>query len=289
MSSSDIIPASELILVDGRVYHLNLHPEMVAETIIVVGDPDRVPKVSAYFDKIDFQVSSRELVTHTGSIGGKRLSVISTGMGTDNIELVMTELDALFNVDFATRTVKKELTRLKVIRIGTSGCLQADIPLDAFLISTAGIGLDTLMHFHQWHPEALSRQIATDLQYELQLGYEPYFAQASASLLSKFQSENFFEGITVTCPGFYAPQGRAVRLKPRMDAMLDTLANVATPFGRITNFEMETAGYYALGQLLGHEMLSLNALIANRARQEFSTNAGKTVDKLIHKVFEKLT
>jgi uridine phosphorylase len=289
LGGSDTIPASELILVNGRVYHLNLHPEMVAETVIVVGDPDRVPRVSAHFDKIDFQVSSRELVTHTGSIGGKRLSVISTGMGTDNVELVMTELDALFNVDFATRTVKKELTRLEVIRIGTSGCLQADIPLDALLISTAGIGLDTLMHFHQWNPEVLSRQIATDLQHELQLGYEPYFAQASTSLLPRFQDEGFFEGITVTCPGFYAPQGRAVRLRPRLDSMLDTLANVATPLGRITNFEMETAGYYALGQLLGHEMLSLNALIANRPRQEFSQEAGKAVDKLIQKVLEKLT
>ncbi|MCE7990335.1 MAG: nucleoside phosphorylase [Roseivirga sp.] len=283
MGEIRIIPESELILVNDRVYHLNLHPEQVAETIIVVGDPDRVPMVSAHFDKIDFQVGSRELVTHTGWIGSKRLSVISSGMGTDNVELLMTELDALFNVDLTTRTVKKDLTKLEIIRIGTSGCLQADIPLDALLVSKAALGLDTLMHFYKWTPDQLSDEVTTRVQEELRLSYEPYFAEASQSLLAQF-SDKVWEGVTITCPGFYAPQGRAVRLQPRIGDMLDTLATTTTPLGRFTNFEMETAGYYAMGRLLGHEMLSLNALIANRGTKEFSETPAKAVDHLIQTV-----
>lgn len=288
MNKGRVIPPSELILVNGRVYHLNLHPEMVADTIIVVGDPDRVPKVSAHFDKIDFQVSSRELVTHTGSLGGKRVSVISSGMGTDNVELLMTELDALFNVDFETRTVKEQLTSLEIIRIGTSGCLQADVPLDTLLASKAALGLDSLMHFYDWQPDAASAQISAQMKAELDLSFEPYFAEASASMLSKYGND-LMQGITVTCPGFYAPQGRAVRLMPKNAQMLDVLQSTETSVGRFTNFEMETAGYYAMGKLLGHEMISLNALIANRERKEFSENAEKTMDTLIQKVFEKLT
>ncbi|GAB5527173.1 MAG: nucleoside phosphorylase [Roseivirga sp.] len=288
MSEERIIPPSELILVNDRVYHLNLHPEQVADTIIVVGDPDRVPKVSAHFDKIDFQVGSRELVTHTGSVGGKRLSVMSSGMGTDNVELLMTELDALVNVDLSTRTVKKDLTKLDIIRIGTSGCLQPDIPLDALLASTCALGLDTLMEFHEWEHDTESDKLVTRMQEQLSLSFKPYFAKASESLLAKF-SDDLWEGITITCPGFYAPQGRAIRLKPRVGNMLDVLTHAQTPFGRFTNFEMETAGYYAMARMLGHEMLSLNALIANRARTEFSENAGKAVDGLIQKVFEVIT
>lgn len=288
MGDERIIPPSELILVNDRVYHLNLHPEQVADTVIVVGDPDRVPRVSAHFDKIDFQVGSRELVTHTGSIGGKRLSVISSGMGTDNVELLMTELDALVNVDLTTRTVKKDLTRLEIIRIGTSGCLQPEIPLDALLASKYALGLDTLMEFHEWEQDADSEKLVTRMQQELSLSFKPYFARASETLLSKF-SDDLWEGITITCPGFYAPQGRAIRLKPRVSNMLDILTHAHTPFGRFTNFEMETAGYYAMARMLGHEMLSLNALIANRARREFSENAGKAVDNLIQKVFEVIT
>lgn len=287
MGEERIIPPSELILVNDRVYHLNLHPEQVANTVIVVGDPDRVPKVSAHFDKIDFQVGSRELVTHTGSIGGKRLSVMSSGMGTDNVELLMTELDALVNVDFETRTVKKELIKLEIIRVGTSGCLQPDIPLDALLVSKAALGLDTLMHFYEWTPDQLSDEVTTQMQIELTLPFQPYFAKASTKLFNKFN--NLRSGVTITCPGFYAPQGRNIRLKPRIDDMLDVLAVSDTALGRFTNFEMETAGYYAMARLLGHEMLSLNALIANRARKEFSADPGKAVEKLIQKVFEVIT
>ena len=288
MAEERWIPPSELILIDGRVYHLGLRPEMVADTIIVVGDPERVPKISKYFDKIEFQVNSRELVTHTGTLGGKRLSVMSSGMGTDNVELLLTELDALVNVDFETRTVKPELKSLEIVRIGTSGCLQADIPLDAYLVSSSALGLDTLMHFHEWDQDAKASDFVAQMQQELRLPFEPYFAPASANMLAKY-AKGFYQGITITAPGFYAPQGRAVRLKPRLADMLDKLAAANTPYGAFTNFEMETAGYYAMAQLLGHEMLSINALIANRANQTFSSDHEKTVNNLIQLVLEKMT
>lgn len=282
------IPESELILTpQGRVYHLNLLPEMVADTIIVVGDPDRVPKISCYFDKIEHQVHSRELVTHTGTIGSNRLTVMSSGMGTDNVELLMTELDALVNVDLKTRTVKESLRSLRIIRIGTSGCLQSDVPLDAHLVSTAALGLDTLMSFYQWESDAETERFTDQVKLELDLTFKPYFAEASRSLLNLFD-EDFHKGVTITAPGFYAPQGRQVRLKPKVDNLVDKLASMETPFGRFTNLEMETAGYYAMAQLLGHEMISLNALIANRARQEFSENHEAAVESLIKKVLGRL-
>lgn len=282
------IPESELILTpEGRVYHLNLLPEMVADTVIVVGDPDRVPKVSCYFDKIQHQVSSRELVTHTGTLGGKRISVISSGMGTDNVELLMTELDALVNVDFKTRQVKSDLKKLRIFRIGTSGCLREDIPLDAHLVSLGGLGLDTLMSFYQWKQEGKTDQLTSAVKSTLGLNFSPYFAEASPSLMEIFK-EDFYHGITITAPGFYAPQGREVRLEPRTNGMIDKLAAMETPWGHFTNLEMETAGYYAMAKLLGHEMISLNALIANRAKQEFSSNPEKAVDDLIRLVLQKI-
>lgn len=282
------IPESELILNDkGRIYHLNLHPEMVADTIIVVGDPERVPKVSSYFDKVEFQVNNRELVTHTGTIGSKRISVISSGMGTDNVELLMIELDALVNVDFESRKVKENLRQLEIFRIGTSGCLQPDIPLDAYLVSKAGLGLDTLMNFYEWDWEKAADEYTTKVQLALTLPFQPYFSKGDESLLALF-SEELHEGITITCPGFYAPQGREIRLKPRIDDMLGALAEMITPIGRYTNFEMETAGYYALAELLGHKMVSLNVLIANRATQQFSSHHEEAVDGLIKLVLEKI-
>ncbi|OEK04098.1 nucleoside phosphorylase [Roseivirga misakiensis] len=282
------IPESELILTDdGRVYHLNLLPEMVADTIIVVGDPDRVPKVSRYFDQVEHRVNSRELVTHTGSISGTRLSVMSSGMGTDNVELLMTELDALVNVNLKTRMVNKELKELRIIRIGTSGCLQEDIPIDAHLVSEAALGLDTLMSFYDWKSNERINEFLASLRNQLDLNFDPYLAEASSELLALFQTD-FHRGVTITAPGFYAPQGRQVRLKPRIDGMVDKLAQMETPFGRFTNLEMETAGYYAMAKLLGHQMISLNALIANRPRQEFSENHEAAVDRLIQRVIERL-
>ncbi|WP_286755802.1 nucleoside phosphorylase [Roseivirga sp. UBA838] len=283
------IPESELILnPKGRIYHLNLEPDMVADTIVVVGDPERVPKVSRYFDKIDLQINNRELVTHTGFLGGKRVSVISSGMGTDNVELLMTELDALVNVDFQTRTVRKELRQLKIVRVGTSGCMQPDIPLDTLLVSRAALGLDSLMSFYERSTSEEQQITENKIQRVLELPFKPYIAEGSEVLFDLFKS-TMYTGVTVTAPGFYAPQGREIRLRPKLPGFLETLAKTDTPWGRFTNFEMETAGYYAMAQLLGHEMISLNALIANRAQGTFSAQAEKTTQKLIELTLDKLS
>ncbi|NVJ84945.1 MAG: nucleoside phosphorylase [Algoriphagus sp.] len=279
------IPASELIInQDGSIYHLHLKPEDLASLVFTVGDPDRVELVSRYFDRIEVKINKREFITHTGWLNGKRVTAMSTGMGTDNIEILMTELDALVNVDLQTREEKGEKTSLQIIRLGTSGSMQADIPVGTMLASEIGVGLDTLMQFYPKLPE--SQFIGAAIQDELGLGFQPYQASASSFLLHKLDNR-FLKGITLTCPGFYAPQGREVRLQPRFDKMVERIAAINLEEGkRITNFEMETAGYYGLGKLLGHEMLSLNAIIANRPNKEFDQEAGKTVDTLIQTALE---
>lgn len=279
---------SELIISpQGRVYHLNLHPEMIGEEVIVVGDPERVAKISRHFDKIEHQVTNRELITHTGYIGNKRISVISSGMGTDNVELLLTELDALVNIDFAKRKVKRKLRSLNIYRIGTSGCIQPDIPLDALLVSTAALGLDTLMAFYDHRPEAQLDQFCNKVQRLVGLPFKPYMAKASVKLLAKF-SDHMVQGVTITSPGFYAPQGRQLRLPLTIEDLPGRFATLESPFGRFTNFEMETAGYYALAEMLGHQMVSLNALIANRATGAFSTNHERAVEQLIQLTLAKI-
>ena len=281
------IPESELILnSDGSVYHLHLKPEHLASTVFTVGDPERVPLVSQYFDQIDFQITKREFVTHTGWKNSQKVTVISTGMGTDNIEILMTELDALVNVDLDSREIKKNKTSLNIIRIGTSGSMQTDIPVGSHLASEISIGLDTLMTFYPSLEE--DQSLALAIQQNLQLPFAPYQASASSLLLQKLD-ESFLKGVTITCPGFYAPQGREVRLKPRFDSFIEKIAVTQAEGKRPTNFEMETAGYYALGNLLGHEMLSLNAIVANRPLKKFDTQADKTVDSLIQKALEIFT
>lgn len=281
------IPASELIInSDGSIYHLHLKPEHLASTVFTVGDPDRVALVSQYFDQIDFKTQKREFVTHTGWKNGKRVTVMSTGMGTDNIEILMTELDALVNVDLQTRLIKPEKNSLQIIRIGTSGSMQADLPVGSMLASEAGIGMDTLMAYY---PELKEDQsLSKAIHAELGLPFLPYQAAASAMLLDKLDEE-IVKGVTLTCPGFYAPQGREVRLKPRFDRMIERLAALQINGKRLTNFEMETAGYYALGKLLGHEMLSLNAIVANRPLKKFDSDAEKSVDRLIQKALNLFT
>lgn len=281
------IPESELIInSDGSIYHLHLKPEHLASLVFTVGDPDRVALVSKYFDQIDFKTQKREFVTHTGWKNGKRVTVMSTGMGTDNIEILMTELDALVNVDLTTREIKSEKTSLQIIRIGTSGSMQEDVSVGTLLASELGIGMDSLMSYYPELDE--SQDIAKAIQSELALPFLPYQAAASSALLEKLD-QDFVKGVTLTCPGFYAPQGREVRLKPRFDQMIERLAGLKIGEKRLTNFEMETAGYYALGKLLGHEMLSLNAIVANRPLKKFDQAADKTVDRLIQKALDIFT
>lgn len=279
-----IIAESELILnSDGSVYHLHLKPEDLASTIFTVGDPDRVPMVSRLFDSIEFKTAKREFVTHTGYVGKSRVTVMSTGMGTDNIEILMTELDALVNIDLATRQEKETKKSLRVIRLGTSGAMQADIPVGSMLASKKAIGLDTLFQFYPNIPT--DQGLAVEVQKLLNLSFRPYEANASKILLDSLP-ESFLHGVTLTAPGFYAPQGREVRLKPRIGGMMDKLASLRVAGERLTNFEMETAGYYGLGSLLGHEMLSLNAIVVNRVTQEFDKKAEKTLKKLIQAALE---
>jgi uridine phosphorylase len=281
------IPASELIInSDGSIYHLNLKPEQLASLVFTVGDPDRVALVSRYFDRVDFKINKREFVTHTGWLNGNRVTVMSTGMGTDNIEILMTELDALVNVDLQTREIKPEKKSLQIVRLGTSGSMQSDIPVGSLLASEIGVGMDTLMVYY---PELAGNQsLAKAIQVELGLSFLPYQAPASVSLIEKLD-QNFVKGVTLTCPGFYAPQGREVRLKPRFDQMIERLSALRIEDKRLTNFEMETAGYYAMGELLGHQMLSLNAIVANRPLKQFDPEADKTVDRLIQLALDTFT
>lgn len=279
---SNFIPESELIInPDGSIYHLNLKPEFLASTILTVGDPDRVAQISKHFDEIEFQGSKREFVTHTGTYKGKRLSVMSTGMGTDNIEIFMTELDALVNVDLETRQIKAEHTPLNIVRVGTSGSMHRDIPAGAMIASDYAVGLDTLMQYYRadYSPQELA--IGHAVQQALALPFRPYCFAGSASLLKRLQTGKVIKGNTVTCPGFFGPQGREVRLKPAIPNIIELLASLEVDGVRLTNFEMETAGYYAMGKMLGHEVLSLNAIVANRITQEFVQDAGAVVDELI--------
>lgn len=284
------IAESELILnSDGSVYHLNLLPGEVANTIILVGDPERVPKISRYFDKIEIQKTKREFVIHTGFIGTKRITVLSTGMGTDNIDITLNELDALFNIDFETRTIKEQLTSLQFIRIGTSGAVLPEIDVDTFLASEMAIGLDGLMGFYQTKKQALDVSIEAVLEPIIApLGVRTAVTYASEKLLHQFAFD-MRKGVTITNTGFYAPQGRSLRLTPTNKHFIDELIQVALPGNRkITNMEMETSGIYGLCTLMGHEAISLNAILANRANGIFTKDAYKTVDKLIQITLERI-
>jgi uridine phosphorylase len=283
-----IFPESELILnKDGSVYHLNLLPDHIADTIITVGDPGRVHKVSQYFDDIDFEMNKREFITQTGTYNNKRVTVISSGMGTDNVEILLTELDALVNLDLKKRTLKDKRKRLKIIRIGTSGSLQADIPIDSLVVSGSAVGLDTLMCFYNLPQNEHETAISQELQRVLQLPFLPYCVSGSVELKEQFGSD-MIDGNTVTCPGFYAPQGRKIRLELKIPSLIKELNYFHAHDYWLTNFEMETAGYYALSRLLGHEMISLNAIVANRITNQFSRDADKTIDELVKKVLSRL-
>jgi len=286
------IAESELIINSrGAIYHVDLRPEELADTIIIVGDPDRVKKVSIHFDKIEHRAQHREFITHTGFIGNKRLSVLSTGIGPDNIDIVLNELDALANIDFTTREIKPGFKKLNIIRFGTSGSLQADIPVDSFVASTHGLGLDNLLHFYQYEKSAAEKEMAAAFIEQTNLDTAitiPYAFEGSKALIQQFGTA-FHKGITVTCPGFYGPQGRVLRLGVSSPGLIDKLTHFNFSGHRITNFEMETSAIYGLGRLLGHECLSVNAIVANRVVQEFSKDGNAAVEKLIKKALEALT
>jgi uridine phosphorylase len=283
------IAESELIINGrGAVYHLDLCPGEIADTIITVGDPARVKEISKHFDSIEVKAQHREFITHTGYIGKKRLTVLSSGIGPDNIDIVMNELDALANIDFKTRQIKTKLTSLNIIRIGTSGSLQADIPVDSFVASTHGLGIDNLLNFYRHEQNNQEKELlhsfVTHTQMHGQIGY-PYISSAAASLI-KYFVKDFHQGITVTCPGFYGPQGRILRLGVRNPELINRLTDFRFGQHRITNFEMETSAIYGLGKLLGHNCLAINAVVANRVQKEFSKDGKATVEKLITKFVE---
>jgi len=286
-----IFSESELILKpDGSVYHLNLLPEDIADTVITVGDPGRVATVSKYFDNIEIKKQNREITTHTGYLNGKRLTVMSTGMGTDNIEICVNELDALVNIDLKTRTLNDQLTKLNIVRFGTSGALQADIPLDSYVVATHGVGLDVLMSFYKRNigheiqdlTSAFINHLSTDAD-----NIRPYIAAGSNNLIDLF-SNTCIPGMTATGAGFYAPQGRILRYELAIPNLIDKLASFTHKGHRITNFEMETSAIYALGaEILGHNCCSINLIIANRATKTFTTKMHEAMEKMIQMGLEK--
>ena len=283
------IAESELIINSrGAIYHLDVKPGEIAETIIVVGDPARVKEVSKYFDKVEVERHHREFITHTGWLGNKRISVVSTGIGTDNIDIVLNELDALVNIDFTTRTINNDLKHLNIIRIGTSGSLQGNVPVDSFVTSTHGLGIDNLMNFYLHENNEEEKQLLHSFVTQTQLHNRssyPYIAGAAMSLMKHFV-EGYYQGITVTCPGFYGPQGRVLRLGLTNPQLIDRLTGFEFGHHRITNFEMETAAIYGLGRALQHNCLSLNAIVANRIYKNFSADGNATVEKLIVKTLQ---
>lgn len=279
---------SELILnTDGSVYHLNVLPSDICSTVLLVGDPDRVPMVSSCFDTIETQKQKREFVTHTGTYRGHRFTALSTGIGTDNIDIVMNELDALVNIDLQTGDPTAQHTTLNIIRIGTSGSLQADILTDETVVSTHGVGLDQLMHHYKVAYTDDESLMAKAIHALIPASYiQPYVVSGSALLLKRFTGLK--QGMTATCSGFYAPQGRQLRAASNFPGLIDQLHRFQDGDRRITNFEMETAAIYGLSRVLGHEALSVNAIMAHRMLKQFSTTPHETVQQTIRMVLDRL-
>jgi uridine phosphorylase len=285
------IKQSELILnPDGSVYHLNLRPEHIAKNIIFVGDQDRVDKISKYFDSIEFTTQKREFKTTTGTYKGKRFSVMSTGIGPDNIDIVVNELDALVNIDLETRAQKTTLTSLNIVRIGTSGSLQADIPVDSFVIGSHGLDLNGMLHSYQIDEISnleMENAFVKHTNWSSKKAH-PIIIENSKELENKLASKKTFKGITATAGGFYGPQGRILRLAIQDNDLNHKIDSFKFNEHRITNLEMETSAIYGLSKLLGHKACSINAIIANRANGTFSKNPGKVVAELIEYALEKL-
>lgn len=288
-----LLSASELIITgDGAIYHLNLRPDQIGSTVLLVGDPDRVPKVSKYFDRIEHKVHNREFITHTGWGGNTRLSVISTGIGTDNIDIVINEVDALFNIDFETRSIKKELTAVDFIRLGTSGGLSPALPPDTLVIAQFGVGLDNLMWYYDYQAAEEELKLLhafSDFTSQLGINFRPYVTQGNEALLAKLQN-GLFTGITLTCPGFYGPQGRVLRGSTILkESFFEKVQHFKFGEMPIANFEMETSAIFGLTRILGHRGASCNTILANRVTNEFSKDYGRAMENLIKNILEKVS
>ncbi len=284
---------AELVLnTEGSVYHLKLKPGDVAKTVFLVGDPARARIISTFFDEVELQQSNREINTFTGYYKGKRMSVLSTGMGTDNIEIVVNELDALFNIDFETKLPKQETVSVNLIRIGTSGGLQPDIPVnDSYIVSKYGLGLDGLAYFYEKGPLVMERELTSSFINQMEWDRDlpkPYAVKGSSKLLEVIGG-NWRKGITLTAPGFYAPQGRELRLKVTDNTIIDRARNFKYSGDQVTNFEMETSALYLLAAMLGHHAVTVCDIIANRITGEFNQNYHASMERLIKEVLERAT
>lgn len=287
----ELKPSELIINQDGSIFHLHLLPEDIADHIILVGDQGRVDTVASFFDTIELKKQNREFYTITGNYKEKRITVLSTGIGTDNIDIVVNELDALVNIDLKTRTIKKEHHTLNLIRIGTSGSLQKHVPVDSILMSARSIGFDGLLNFYA------SRYKIADTEFEdafkMHVGWNqilpsPYVVNASEKLINKLESNQVIKGVTISAPGFYGPQGRELRLPILMGNINDKIESFEFKNQKITNYEMESSAIYGLSGLLGHNAITLCAIIANRATKEFSKDYKPTIKKLIQYVLERL-
>lgn len=285
------IPESELILKpDGSVYHLNLKPGDISDKIIIVGDPDRVPVISKHFSKIEVKVQNREIQTHTGIYKGKRITAISSGMGVDNMDIVINELDALVNVDLKKRIPFEKHTTLNILRLGTSGALQKDIPIDSFALSQYGLGIDGILYYYRDHDKVIDHELTNEFIRQTNWDYRlprPYVVKGSTKLEALF-SERTIKGITATAPGFYGPQGREIRLKAFVNDLPGLLGSFSFQDQRVINFEMETSALFGLSKLLGHEAMSICAIIANRLAGKFSEDHHKTIEELIIYVLDRI-
>lgn len=290
--TTEKIAESELVVhPDGSIYHLHLLPEQIADTVIVVGDPSRVEQISRHFDNVQHKVQYREFITHTGYLNNKRLSVVSTGISTDNIDIVFNELDALVNIDLKTREVRNEKRSLEIIRLGTSGAINEETPVESVIVSEIGIGMDGLLNFYEQqnsiqetvYLEAFNAHIKPHFN-----GVKPYIATADTALLEKFE-QHYKRGTTLTAAGFYGPQGRILRARGEFSNFIEVMNSFRHKHFRITNLEMETAAIYGLGKILGHRCVSLNVILANRVTHQFSSDPKKAVEKVIDEVLDIIT
>lgn len=280
-----------IVTKQGNIYHLSLKPENIADTIIVVGDPGRVSSISKHFDQIEFQGQNREINTHTGQIGNKRLTVLSSGMGPDNIDIVINELDALANIDLQNKTIKPKHKTLNFIRLGTSGAVQKDIEVDSFVMSKYGLGLDGLMNFYKAPKGVIESEMSEAVRQQTGWPKEfanPYVVKCSDNLAKQIGFD-MHQGITVTAPGFYGPQGRNLRMGLKYPNFNQKLESFRFKDERILNFEMETSALYGLGRSLGHNVLTVCAVIANRITETYSSNHQKPINKLVTLLLERLT